>query len=71
MTQIAVDDRLITKARSLIDGLTDEEIVNAALDGWVVRKENRKEIDTLFKECRGALTWESEITPVQVSSAAG
>jgi hypothetical protein len=71
MTQIAVDETLITRARSLVDGLSDEEIVNAALDGWVVRKENRKEMDAFFKECRGALTWEGEPAPLETSGAAG
>jgi len=71
MTRIAVDEKLITRARSLVDGFTDEEIVNAALDGWVVRKENRKEMDAFFKECRGALTWESEAAPLEAGSAAG
>ncbi|MDR3171002.1 MAG: hypothetical protein LBU17_05150 [Treponema sp.] len=55
MTQIAIDDRLITRARALLDGkgFTDTEIVNAALDRWVDDKENSRELDIFIKECRG------------------
>ncbi|MDR2394347.1 MAG: type II toxin-antitoxin system VapB family antitoxin [Treponema sp.] len=41
MTEIVIDDRLINKARSLIEGETDEAIVTAALEGWIVAKENQ------------------------------
>ncbi|MDR1785508.1 MAG: hypothetical protein LBR23_03475 [Spirochaetaceae bacterium] len=66
MTQIAVDDRLITKARTLLEGegFTDEEIVNAALDRWVDDKENSKDLDRLFDECQGKLHWDPEFAGV-------
>jgi len=62
MVQIAVDDKLIVKARSLLngEGFSDTEIVNAALDRWVDEKENSRELDALIKECRGNLHWDSE-----------
>jgi len=62
MAQIAVDDRLIVKARSLLEGkgFSDTEIVNAALDRWVDEKENSRDLDALIEECRGNLHWDPE-----------
>ncbi|GAB6390775.1 MAG: type II toxin-antitoxin system VapB family antitoxin [Treponematales bacterium] len=57
MTQIAIDDKLIKQARSLIDEkVSDEAIVTAALEGWILRRENVREILDAY----GRLHWDSE-----------
>ena len=45
MAQVVVDDRLIDKARSLIEGETDETIVTAALEGWIAAKETQIDLE--------------------------
>ncbi|MDR0554662.1 MAG: hypothetical protein LBG76_07690 [Treponema sp.] len=61
MTQVAIDDKLINKARSLLEGVSDEVIVTAALEGWIVGKENQ--ID--FEQYRGKLHWDPEFAGVE------
>ena len=56
MTQVVVDDRLIDKARSLIEGETDETIVTAALEGWIAAKETQIDLE----QYRGKLHWDSD-----------
>jgi hypothetical protein len=56
MTQVAIDDKLINKARSLIDGVSDEVIITAALEGWIIRKENQFDLE----QFRGKLDWDPE-----------
>jgi hypothetical protein len=61
MTQVVIDDRLINKARSLIEGVSDEEIVTAALEGWIVGKENQIDLE----QFRGKLHWDPEFAGLE------
>jgi hypothetical protein len=61
MTQVVVDDRLINKARSLIEGETDEAIITAALEGWIAAKENQIDLE----QYRGKLHWDSEFAGME------
>jgi hypothetical protein len=60
MTQVVIDDKLINKARSLIEGETDEAIVTAALEGWIIEKENQIDLE----QYRGKLHWDSEFAGI-------
>ena len=61
MTQVVIDDRLINKARSLIEGETNETIVTAALEGWIAAKENQIDLE----QYRGKLHWDSEFAGLE------
>jgi hypothetical protein len=63
MTQVVIDDRLIDKARSLIEGETDEAIITAALEGWIAAKENQLDLERY----RGKLHWDSEFAGVELA----
>jgi hypothetical protein len=65
MTQVAVNGDLINKAVSLVEGSTAEDIVNAALLGWVDEKEHHKELYDLWcGENRPTLHWDPEFAGV-------
>jgi hypothetical protein len=63
MVQVSIDDKMMNKARSLLEGVSDEAIVTAALDGWIVRKENQIDID----QYRGKLHWDAEFAGIDTS----
>jgi acyl dehydratase len=63
MTQIAVNDQLIEKARKATTLDNDQEIVEAALDGLIFEIEAHQEAIRLFEEVhsgRKVLHWDPE-----------
>jgi hypothetical protein len=60
MAQVTIDDTLLNKARSLLEGESDEVIVTAALDGWICRKEEQFDLD----QYRGKLHWDPEFAGI-------
>jgi hypothetical protein len=60
LTQVVIDDRLINKARSLIEGVSDEEIT-ATLEGWIVGKGNQIDLE----QFRGKLHWDPEFARLE------
>jgi hypothetical protein len=63
MTRIAVDDKLIRQAHALIDEtVSDEAIVTAALEGWILRRENVREALDAY----GKLHWDPDFAGVPV-----
>jgi Arc/MetJ family transcription regulator len=63
MTQVAIDDRLIEKARKATTLDNDQEIVEAALDGLIFEIEAHREEIRLFEEMKkepGYVGWDPE-----------
>jgi Arc/MetJ family transcription regulator len=56
MVQIAIDDRLIGKARTVTNLETDKEILEEALRGYIVQMENQAEI----LQMAGKLNWDGD-----------
>jgi len=56
MTQVAIDDRLIGKARTVTNLGTDKEILEEALRGYIVQMQNQAEI----LQMAGKLNWDGD-----------
>ncbi|MDR1232054.1 MAG: type II toxin-antitoxin system VapB family antitoxin [Spirochaetaceae bacterium] len=56
MTHVAIDDRLISKARTVTNLRTDQEILEEALRGYIVQMENQFEI----LQMAGKLHWDGD-----------
>jgi Arc/MetJ family transcription regulator len=56
MTQVAIDDSLIRKARTVTNLRSDQEILEEALRGYIVQMQNQAEI----LQMAGKLNWDGD-----------
>jgi Arc/MetJ family transcription regulator len=56
MTQVAIDDKLLCKARTVTNLGTDKDILEEALRGYIVQMQNQAEI----LQMAGKLNWDGD-----------